>query len=327
MRRDGRPVVVTGAGGFIGANLCRHFLSRGVPVVAADHRASGNWRLEPLKGLRRVHADLSSRRDVRRLVRAARPSVVVNCAAFGAYSKQSDPDKIYAVNFDGVRYLLEELRGLEGLRAFIQAGSSSEYGLNCTAPSERSATEPDSHYAVSKTAATGLVQYFGKRLGMPAWSFRIYSVYGPMEEISRLIPTLLLAAKKGALPPLVSPTISRDYMHVDDLASAVDCLIRRAPRLTKGEVYNIGTGRMTDMRALVAAARRLFRVKEKPRWGSMADRAWDNPRWFADPRKARRDLGWRPRVSLERGLVSTLRWMDANPALMAAASANSILKK
>lgn len=266
-------ILVTGAFGFIGANLCRKLADLGNQVYAAERPQGNGWRLADRKDIARVTIDLCDRKSTSETLGAIQPQVIFHCAAYGAYSSQSDADRIYRVNLESTRNLLEEVRKLPEFRAFVQAGSSSEYGLNCAGPEESSGTIPDSHYAVSKTAATGLVQYYGKRLAVPAWSMRLYSVYGPWEDGSRLIPSLILATREGRLPPLVSPDISRDFIHVDDVVESFVTLIAQAPALPKGEIFNIGTGRCTKLSDLVDIASRQFGVKVLPEWGSMPNRA------------------------------------------------------
>jgi nucleoside-diphosphate-sugar epimerase len=253
------------------------------------------------------------------------PSVVINCAAYGAYSSQTDAERIYRVNLHGVRHLLEAARELPRLRAFIQAGSSSEYGLNCTAPSEDGPTLPDSDYAVSKIAATAATQFYALKHGVPAWSFRLYSVYGPFEDFSRLMPRLLLGAQRQTFPPLVNPGISRDFVYVDDVCRALESIVEKAPSLRSGEVYNIGTGVRTTLGELVSLVRSTFDIASEPQWGTMPNRAWDHADWYADPSKAKRDFGWSASVSLRDGLLATMRWLDSNPELVAEGQRSSVL--
>jgi polyisoprenyl-phosphate glycosyltransferase len=170
-------ILVAGACGFIGAYLCRYFASRGGSVLAVDGPSGNDWRIRDVAGVRRVKLDLTSWPDVRQVLVHEQPSVVINCAAYGAYSSQTDAERIYRVNLHAVRYLLEASREVPQLRAFIQAGSSSEYGLNCSAPTEDAPTLPDSDYAVSKVAATAATQFYALKHGVPAWVFRLYSVY------------------------------------------------------------------------------------------------------------------------------------------------------
>src|SRR5690349_6350540 len=196
----GGTLFVAGACGFIGAYICRYFASRGASVLAVDGPSGMDWRIRDVPGVRRVKLDLTSWPDVQSVMAREQPSVVINCAAYGAYSSQTDAERIYRVNLHAVRYLLDAARELPRLRAFIQAGSSSEYGLNCSAPSEDAPTRPDSDYAASKIGATAVTQLYALKHGVPAWIFRLYSVYGPYEDFSRLIPRLLRAAQAQTFP-------------------------------------------------------------------------------------------------------------------------------
>lgn len=318
-------ILVAGACGFIGAYLCRYFAGRGASVLAVDGPSGNDWRLRNVDGVRRVRLDLTSWPDVKAVIAREQPSVVINCAAYGAYSSQTDVERIYRVNLNGTRHLLEAARELPHLRAFIQAGSSSEYGLNCSAPSEDGPTLPDSDYAVSKIGATAATQFYALKHGVPAWVFRLYSVYGPFEDLSRLVPRLLLEARRQSYPPLVNPAISRDFVYVEDVCRAVEALVDRAPSVRPGEVYNIGTGVRTTLSELVSLVRSTFDIPTEPEWGTMPNRAWDHQDWYADARKAARDLGWSAAVSLKDGLLGTMRWIEANPELVAEGLRSSVL--
>ncbi len=321
----GGKILVAGACGFIGAYICRYFSARGAAILAVDGPSGYDWRIRDVAGVRRVKLDLTSWPDVKTVMAREQPSVVINCAAYGAYSSQTDAERIYGVNMHAVRHLLEAARELPGLRAFIQAGSSSEYGLNCSAPSEDGPTLPDSDYAVSKIGATAITQLYALKHGVPAWVFRLYSVYGPFEDFSRLIPRLLLSAREQTFPALVNPSISRDFVFVEDVCRAVDALVEKAPSVRPGEIYNIGTGARTTLGELVALVRSTFDVASEPQWGTMPDRSWDHPDWYADPRKAKRDLGWSASLTLQEGLSRTMRWLDSNPALVAEGQRSSVL--
>jgi nucleoside-diphosphate-sugar epimerase len=135
---------------------------------------------------------------------------------------------------------------------------------------------------------------------------RLYSVYGPWEEPSRLVPTLLAHGLEGELPPLVSPSVAHDFVHVDDVCEAFVVAARAEP----GRVYNVGSGRQTTLAEVVETAKRLLGIEAEPQWGSMPDRAWDTGTWVANPRRIRRELGWEARIGLEEGLARTLEWLE-----------------
>ena len=129
--------------------------------------------------------------------------------------------------------------------------SSSEYGLKDHAPHEDEPLEPNSPYAAAKAEATA------HALERGAVVLRLYSAYGPWEEPSRFVPTLLAHALAGRLPPLVSPDVARDFVHVDDVCAAF-VLGAGAPA---GRVYNVGSGRQTTVAEVVELARRLLASK------------------------------------------------------------------
>ena len=322
-----RPILVTGASGFVGACLCRRYGAAGQKVVAVQGTTGRNWRLvDAGPNVEVVRADLTSPDEVRALLRDVGPEVVVNCAVYGAYPDQTDVARIYRVNFDAVRALLDAAVERTGLRCFIQASSSSEYGFNSAGPREDAPTSPDSDYAVAKVAATAYVQYLGKKKKVPAWVLRLYSVYGPYEDASRLVPTLLAHAKRGTWPKLVDPTISRDFVYADDVCAAFAKVIERAGEIEPGEVFNVGSGQKSTIGEVVAQVKRLLDVAEEPAWGSMPDRRWDRRDWFSNPKKAEEILGWRAGTSLADGLAKTAQWMDKNPALVSVAGAQSVVQ-
>jgi dolichol-phosphate mannosyltransferase len=321
-----RPVVITGCSGFVGVNLAAALAARGARVIGIDSPSGIDWRTRSLSEVESVRLDLRRESEVRAFVERAQPLAIFNCAAYGAYSVQDEPQRIWDVNVLAVRHLLEAVRGVAGFRAFVQAGSSSEYGFNCSGPSEDDATEPDSDYAVSKVAATGLVRLYARKHGVPAFALRLYSVYGPFEDFSRLIPVLLGAASEGRFPPLVNPNISRDFVYVADVADAFEAVLQRAPELAPGEVFNIGSGVQSTLADLVRQVRALFDVRAEPVWGSMPERSWDHTAWYAKPEKAAALLGWRATTSLSDGLGATRAWLDRNPDLIAEGRATTVLR-
>ena len=301
------PVLVLGGGGFVGANLVQRLLRARSDVIAVV-RSLPAWRLASLDSSHLLEVDLTNIAEMRQMVEAVRPRTVLDCSAYGAYSFETNSEVIYRTNFNSLVTLVELLdKGL--LAAFVHAGSSSEYGSNSAGPSEAAPLVPNSHYAVSKAAAALFISYAGKTLGLPIVNLRLYSVYGPLEDASRLVPNLVKYGIEGRYPPFVSPETSRDFVYVGDVCEA---FLLAAARLTPelyGDSFNIGSGVRTKIRDLAETAREVFGIEKPAEFGSMQGRAWDLDEWYAAPAKAASLLGWSAATSLADGLRLTADWV------------------
>jgi dolichol-phosphate mannosyltransferase len=253
-------------------------------------------------------AELADQSAIKNLVRQLKPEWIFHLAANGAYSWQNDPATIFQTNLTGLVNLLEACAD-EGFSAFVNAGSSSEYGYKDHPPKESELTEPNSYYAVSKVAATNVCRFLAQSKKLPIATLRLYSAYGPFEDPGRLIPTLIRHGLEGKFPPLVDPNIARDYIFVEDVCSA---FIAAAKKLTAaalsepGAVFNIGTGRQIALKEVVEIARKLMNISAEPVWGSMENRRWDTSIWVADNRKALSELNWKPIKTFDEGLAATI---------------------
>jgi len=308
-----KKVLVTGATGFVGANLARRLVADGHEVhllVRPDHT---EWRLGGLRDRVRVHqVVLADAGAVSTLVDAVKPEWIFHLATHGAYSWETDVPRMVETTVIGTMNLVQACvrRGFE---AFVNTGSSSEYGFKDHAPSETEAIDPNSDYAVNKAWATMFCRFTAVRDGLRMCTLRLYSVYGPWEEPRRLMPTLIVRGLRGELPPLVGPDTARDYVYVDDVVDAYLLAATRADQ-PPGGVYNVGSGVQTTLRQVVEVARRVLAVQAEPAWDSMRGRSWDTSVWVCDNRIIAAALGWRPHTPFEDGFRRMVEWMRHEPA-------------
>jgi len=310
---DAKRALVTGGTGFVGANLVRRLLAEGHEVGLLVRKGHDPWRLADVSA--RVHwieASLEERAALASAVADFRPRWVFHLAAHGAYSWQSDPVSILRTNVLGTANLLDACLAI-GFEAFVNAGSSSEYGFKDHPPREDEVLEPTSTYGVAKAASTLYCVQAARAADAPVTTLRLYSVYGPWEEPRRFIPQLVARGLEGRLPPLASPETARDYVFVSDVCEA---FVRTARRIREpGSIYNVGTGVQTTLRQAIEVATRVFGITIAPHWGSMRDRGWDTSTWVADRTRIKEDLGWDPSVDLEHGLRLTADWLVGSPSL------------
>lgn len=303
------PIAVLGASGFIGANLF-NLLSKHRSDVFAIIKNQKGWRLKNVDDNKIISLNLNNSSEVRNFVTKINPKTIFDLISYGSYSFENNSDLIYQTNFLSLSNLLNELLK-QDISAYIHAGSSSEYGLNSSAPNEEDLFIPNSHYSVSKIAASNLINYLGKCKLFPIVNLRLYSVYGPLEDTSRLIPNIVQHALQKKLPPLVSSKVSRDFIHIDDVCSAfIISAVKINPDIY-GESFNIGTGTKTSISSLVKIVKSTFKINAKPNFGNMNNRTWDLENWYSDPSKAKKILGWKAEINLKTGLLKTAKWIKS----------------
>jgi UDP-glucose 4-epimerase len=305
----GSCVLVTGAAGFVGASVARRLVSAGFRVHALVRPDHETWRLSGLRSNLSEHVlDLALTGEVRSLLQRISPEVVVHCATHGAYASQDDVRTILETNVVASGELFAAC--LEtGVRLVVNVGSSSEYGFKPEPMRESDRLEPNSVYAVGKAAQTHLAILMGKDGRTAIVTFRLFSVYGPFEEPTRLVPTLIRRARAGLELELADPETAHDFVFVEDV---VDALVDFAPQLGRsGEVFNLGSGRQTTLRELAQAVVETVGSSSQCRFGAFPPRRWDTTTWQADTTLTRERLGWSARHDLRQGLARTAAWPGA----------------
>jgi nucleoside-diphosphate-sugar epimerase len=305
----GRRVLVTGAGGFIGANLARRLVDENADVHAMVRPQGDLSRLADVRTRLSLHsADMRDAPSVRVALRSAAPEFVFHVAAGGVLDRTADLDGLLATNAVGTAILLAAAEPL-CVRRFVHVGGSSEYGPQPCPLRESDPLQPITPYGVSKAAATLAAQQAARARGFPVIVLRPFSVYGPWEAPSRLIPTAVAAALHGTELRLTLPGFRRDLVHVADVVDA--CLTAAGSSAPPGEVFNIGTGVQWANEEVVAMVAHACGRPVRTRVGAYQPHASDTACWVADTSKSQDELGWRARRTLEDGLAETVRWWSS----------------
>jgi UDP-glucose 4-epimerase len=311
--------LVTGAAGFIGSHLTAALLDSGADVTGIDcftdyyPRAIKDANLEVNRGragFRFVeaalqHAPLDALLDGR--------THVFHLAAQAGVRKSWGQDfRVYTDNnVDATQRLLEACVG-RALHRFVYASSSSVYGDLVAIPMREDALpQPVSPYGVTKLAAEQLCYLYHVNHGVPATSLRYFTVYGPRQRPDMAFNRFIRAALQHRPVTLYGDgEQTRDFTFVSD---AVVATMAAGERGVPGRAYNVGGGSRVSVNQVLdivgrLAGRPLDVRKEPAQKGDMRDT-------YADTSRARADLGFAPRVSLQEGLEAEYRWLSTAPAL------------
>jgi nucleoside-diphosphate-sugar epimerase len=306
MPETGGRLLVTGASGFIGACLVRRLVAAGRAVHVLLRPGPPPPRLAGLESQYVTHhADLRDADAVRSAVESCQPETVYHLAAHGTRSGQLGRTAIFASNLLGTAHLLDALDGYD-YRAFVHAGSSSEYGPVDRPMREDDPPRPRTDYGVAKAAATLLCQAEAYR-GRPVVTVRIFSAYGPFEEPNRLASSVMAACLRGDLPRVTQGHQPRDWIYVDDVLDLLETTAA-APRV-EGAILHAGTGRRQSVRDLVEAVIAACPVGHRmPIYGAYPDRPDEPAVWVADVARTSLLTGWTPRVGLAEGARRMWQW-------------------
>ncbi|MGJ6967849.1 NAD-dependent epimerase/dehydratase family protein [Streptosporangium sp. G11] len=290
-----RPVLVTGAGGFIGTHLVRRLGALGARVHAVSRRSR-----ESSNGETWHVADVADAGAVEWLIDSTRPAVVFHLASEVAGAR--DPRLVLPMlhsNLTSVVNLLTAVAAVPGTRVVL-AGSLEELR-----PDEGDRA-PSSPYAVSKWAADGYARMFHHLWDVQVSNLRIGMVYGPgRQDTRKLVPYVALSLLRGRTPELGSGTRHLDWVYVDDVVDAF--LAAGETPDAAGRAFDIGTGTGTSIRDTADLLSKIVGGRARPRYGVLGDRPLDSAR-IADPAPAAEILGWQPAVGLEEGLRRTVDW-------------------
>ena len=317
-----KTVLVTGAAGFIGSHLVRRLASGGTRVVALYTGQHGTGRLCGIPGdLRLERADLRQPESLEGLFAAYRFAEVFHLAAHGVHENDTDAAAMSETNTLG-SFALGRLALRHGVRRFIHCGSALEFSLSGAPITESFPLGANTLYGASKAAGWLLLDYLHRAEGLPLVTIRPFTVFGPGESGRKLIPGVIARAARDEPVFLTSGTQVRDYIYITD---AVDALLLAAGEAaTPGDSFNIGCGigGAMPVRSLVETTLRLMKVSPSLcRFGEYQRTRPDPPFLVSNPAYARSRLGWSPRVSIEEGLIQTIRSVTRSQQLAMAAVA------
>jgi len=303
--------LVTGGAGFIGSHLVEGLVRRGARVRVLDNLSTGSLsKLAAARGrFDFVKGDVTRPADCAKACRGA--AYVLHEAAIRSVPKSMDrPGPSNEANVTGTLNMLVAARDAR-VRRFVYASSSSVYGGCKVFPqNEDMRPQPLSPYAVSKLAGEQYAVVWAKSFGLETVSLRYFNVFGPRQDpeslYSAVIPKFMEQAMAGVpLDVHWDGKQSRDFTHVSNVVAA-NLLAAKAPARVSGEVFNVANNSTHSLLDMIGVIERIVGRRLPRRHHPM--RAGDVRKTWADNRKIRRLLGYRPGVGFEEGLRETWDW-------------------
>lgn len=311
---QGRRVLVTGGGGFIGSHLAERLAALGARTRATI-RYSSNQSRGWLSGspyekeIEVVTVDITDRDTVRKATKGV--EIVFHLAALiGIPYSYDAPQSYIRTNVEGSTNVFQAALE-EGVERVVHTSTSEVYGTARYVPIDEShRLQGQSPYSASKIGADKQAEAFWRSFGLPVVTLRPFNTYGPRQSARAVIPTIVTQALAGKRVRLGNLEPTRDLNFVFDTVEGF-CLAALSPE-SVGETLNVGTGKEISIGDLARKICSLMGVELEVEQDAERVRPElsEVERLCADARRAREVLGWAPKYSLEEGLMQTIGWIS-----------------
>jgi CDP-glucose 4,6-dehydratase len=325
-----RPVLVTGARGFIASWLCHRLLEDGRRVVSFDRESPGNSHPGRHSGLallgieddvEEVRGDLRDADSVGEIFDRVQPGLVFHLAAQTLVGTAVEsPAETFDVNVRGTWTILESARDHE-VDGVVFASSDKAYGAHDRLPyTEDFALQPTAPYEASKAAADLIARSYWESFGLAVAVTRFANVYGGGDiNFSRLVPETVTAVLDGRRPVLRSDgSPQRDLLYVEDAAAAYLAIAEAlAEGRGAGMAFNAGGERPYSVLEIVETIANVAGTGIEPDVRGEGNPEGEIERQYVDSTRLRELTGWRPEFSLEDGIGRTIEWYREHPEVRA----------
>lgn len=312
----GEKYLVLGSNSFSGATFVDCVLGQGASVIGVSRSAEPHAAFLPYRWsgrdaqFRFTRLDLNHDLDaIDDLVRSERPDYIVNFAAQSMVAESwANPDHWFTTNVVSTIRLHERLRQMPFLRKYVHVTTPEVYGSTNSLVREDAPFNPSTPYAVSRAAADMSLRTFFTQYDFPVVFTRAVNVFGPGQQLYRIVPRTILAVKTGRTLRLHGGGVSeRSFIDMRDVSRATDLVAREG---RPGEAYHISTDRQVSIRRLVEMICERLGATFDDCVEIVAERAGKDAAYRLDSTKIRQELGWTDRASLEQGIEDTMAWVD-----------------
>lgn len=313
-----QKVLVIGSNSFSGASFIRFLRGEpGLEIAGVSRSAAPlppfaphHWEEEKQQAAYTFH-QLDLGRDLERIVALAadmKATHVVNFAAQGMVAESwLKPEDWYQTNTLSTIMLHDRLRNLPSLRKYVHVSTPEVYGSTEGLISENRRYNPSTPYATSRAACDMSLHNFYENYGFPVVWTRAANVYGPGQQLYRVIPRMIMAILTAKKLQLHGGGHSiRSFVHIRDVAVATWAIAREAE---PGNIYHLSTDRFISIRDLVALVCQSMGESFEKHVEEAPERDGKDAAYLLNADKARKEFAWHPGVSLEAGIAETILWV------------------
>ena len=303
--KNRKKILIVGGTGFIGYHLAQASLKKGWKVTSISTKLPKKIRFLPK--VKYIICDITNKKKIKRKI-TEYFHYVVN---LGGYVDHSNKKKTFKSHYYGCKNLADFFLNKK-LEAFIQIGSCIEYGRVQSPQKENKFSNPKfnkSVYGKAKLMSSIYLKKLFTKKGFPATILRLYLAYGPKQDINRFIPIIITGCIRNKPFPCSDGSQLRDFLHVKDVVNGIFKTLKN--KKARGQIINIGSGKPRKIKEIIKLIRDKVK-KGKPEFGKISLRQDEIIKLYPSIKKAKKIIKWQPKISFERGLLSTISYYSGS---------------
>lgn len=298
-------VLLTGATGFIGSHLLERLLAMKFPVAILIRNSSDTWRInEFMDRAVVIRGDLSDAQAVQKPVSDFAPNILVHSAWYGVENRFRNEYEQLLLNLSYTTDLLKIIENTN-IKKIIGFGSQGEYGPQSEPIDEHIKPCPTTFYGTAKLCVFNILDMFCRNKNIDFSWMRLFSIYGPKDNDSWLIPMVINKILSSEEPALTEGRQLWDFLFVDD---AVDAIIGMIMSDNCQGIFNLGSGSAITIRQVVEKIRDIINPSVSLGFGRIPYRPDQVMFLQAKTDKLRAAVSWNPRISIDTGIQQTISW-------------------
>jgi nucleoside-diphosphate-sugar epimerase len=303
-----KTLLLTGATGFLGSHLLEALLLEGYHVIILKRSTSDTWRIKHL--LEQCSSYDVDQISLEEIFKLHQIDYIIHLATF--YKKAHIIDDIIPMFDTNVTFpaKLLDLATAHGVKGFINTGTFFEYDPSILPISEANPIKTFNLYAKSKLAFEQILKSYADEGKIKAVTLKIFSPFGPKDDVNKLIPFIVSKALKNEPISLSEGFQKLDFIYAGDIAQAYLKTLTQIDTFSEYESFNIGSGNSYSVREVISLLEELMERSINKTWGSPS--TVDNPVIIASRMKAKEQLYWVPQTSLRSGLKETIQYYKEN---------------
>ena len=298
MKNNNKNVLVVGGTGFLGYHVCTKLIKKKYSVLSLSSKKPIKKRI--VKGVKYILADIRNKKELE-ILNKKNINFIINLAG---YIDHSGNKKNLKTHFIGTKNLADKFLKSK-LTNFIQAGTSLEYGNVKSPQKERVREKPVGKYGKTKLQANLYLEKLRKKYGFPYVVLRIYQIFGPNQDSTRLVPFVIRSCLKNLEFPCTHGKQIRDFLYVDDFTDLISKILISKKKFSG--IFNIGSGKPISVQKLINYIKNKI-GKGTPLYGKVKMRKEEQMLFFPETKKIKNAINWKPKTSLSTSLNKTIKY-------------------